>query len=171
MTRTLVNDNIRILKQGIELLKQIEDHQYSDVLTPLTSAGLGSHFRHSIDHYLSFLNGWESGEVDYDARERDEQLEKNRLYAIEVLEHIVAQLAGVDEDKKLRVQIDGGSEGDNYWSDSTVKRELQFLLSHTIHHYALKAMILRTQGIDPGEEFGVAPSTLRYREKLAKCAQ
>jgi hypothetical protein len=40
---------------------------------------------------------------------------------------------------------------------------LQFLLSHTVHHFALMALILRAQGADPGDDFGVAPSTLEHR--------
>jgi hypothetical protein len=46
-------------------------------------------------------------------------------------------------------------------------RELQFLLSHTVHHYALMALILRLQGFNPAAEFGVAPSTLQHWERAA----
>ncbi len=53
------------------------------------------------------------------------------------------------------------------WGYSSVKRELQFLLSHTIHHYSLVAVALRAQGFEPGADFGVAPSTLRYWRKIA----
>jgi uncharacterized damage-inducible protein DinB len=48
-----------------------------------------------------------------------------------------------------------------------VGRELQFLASHTLHHYALIAALLRLQGVEPGEEFGVAPGTLEHRRRLA----
>ena len=43
-------------------------------------------------------------------------------------------------------------------------RELLFLISHTVHHFALIAFMLRSFGIEPGDKFGVAPSTLRYRQ-------
>ena len=38
---------------------------------------------------------------------------------------------------------------------------------------ALVALVLRLRGFEPGEEFGVAPSTLKYwrREEVAACAQ
>jgi len=45
-----------------------------------------------------------------------------------------------------------------------------FLLSHTVHHYALISVALKLQGIDPGEEFGIAPSTLRYLKSAAPLA-
>ena len=44
-------------------------------------------------------------------------------------------------------------------------RELQFLVSHTIHHYALIGVLLAAEGFDVSlefPEFGVAPSTLTH---------
>jgi len=57
------------------------------------------------------------------------------------------------------------------WCTSSVLRELDFLQSHTVHHYSLIAMLLRLHEIDPGEDFGVAPSTLKYWKEEAACAQ
>src|SRR5262249_43081278 len=48
---------------------------------------------------------------------------------------------------------------------SSVTRELMALSSHTIHHFALIAMTLRAHGVVVNPDFGVAPSTLRYREQ------
>jgi hypothetical protein len=47
-----------------------------------------------------------------------------------------------------------------------VARELQFLQSHTVHHYAVIHLMLLQQGIRPDPEFGVAPSTLRHEAFL-----
>ena len=44
-----------------------------------------------------------------------------------------------------------------------MSRELQVLSSHTIHHFALIGMTLRAHGVVLDEDFGVALSTLRYR--------
>jgi hypothetical protein len=55
------------------------------------------------------------------------------------------------------------------WSGTSVGRELQFLVSHTVHHYAVIAAMLRPQGVEPGADFGVAPSTLVYEQGSA-CA-
>ena len=56
------------------------------------------------------------------------------------------------------------------WSATSVVRELQFLASHTVHHYAVIAAMLRPQGVEPGDDFGVAPSTLQYERENAACA-
>ena len=61
---------------------------------------------------------------------------------------------------------EGLTADDAPWADSSVERELQVLLSHTVHHYALIAVALRLHGHPVDEEFGVAPSTLRYWASL-----
>ena len=43
---------------------------------------------------------------------------------------------------------------------------MQFLLSHTVHHYALIGAILRLSGVEPPAGFGLAPSTLRHQQQL-----
>ena len=53
--------------------------------------------------------------------------------------------------------------GNPQWSPSSIARELQSLKSHTTHHYALIAVLLRLQGIEPHEEFGVSMATIRQR--------
>jgi hypothetical protein len=60
------------------------------------------------------------------------------------------------------------SESDTgVWLTSSVAREMEFVLSHMIHHHALIAEKLVGQGIILDRAFGVAPSTKSYRNKLA----
>jgi hypothetical protein len=68
----------------------------------------------------------------------------------------------------LRVRQDS-----SVWAASSLARELQFTLSHTVHHYALIALILRLQGFAPPADFGVAPATLQQwqRERELVCAR
>ena len=49
---------------------------------------------------------------------------------------------------------------------SSLGRELEFVISHTIHHHALIKERLQHLGIEFDETFGVAPSTLEYRNGL-----
>jgi hypothetical protein len=64
----------------------------------------------------------------------------------------------VREDHDVLVRAEAGDD----WLPSTVSRELQALSSHTIHHLALVAIILRLQGIRLDPDFGMSPSTLRH---------
>jgi uncharacterized damage-inducible protein DinB len=167
-TNHLIDDNIETLKQGIELIARLDNRLYTQSNRELSLSGVGAHFRHCIDFYHCFLAGVESGRINYDLRERDERLEKNRLFAIAKLDSIIADLSRVSvmkDDRVFESLLEGSSDSD--WSVSSLKRELQFLLSHTIHHYAFIALILRSQGFDPGAEFGVAPSTLRHWRRTA----
>jgi membrane protein DedA with SNARE-associated domain len=50
---------------------------------------------------------------------------------------------------------------------SGISRELTFLVSHSIHHYALIGVILRLNGILVPQQFGFAPSTIFYLKGLA----
>ncbi len=166
--KPIIDDNIETLKQGIELIARLDDRLYTLPNRELSLSGAGAHFRHCIDFYHGFLAGVESGRINYDLRERDERIEQNRSFAIARLNAVIEGLnlaIVVEGDRMLATLLEGSSDSD--WSISSLKRELQFLLSHTIHHYALIALALRSQGFDPGAEFGVAPSTLRHWRKTA----
>ena len=171
-TGSLIADNILAVSQGIELIERLDDALYTQLNRALSISSVGSHFRHCIDFYQSFLAGIGMKRIDYDHRERDERIEKNRLFATSKLNQIIDGLGSLppdDEQSEIEVLLEGSSNLPNHsgWSRSSMRRELQSLLSPTIHHYALIALALRIQGFEPGEEFGVAPSTLKYWRKSA----
>jgi hypothetical protein len=72
------------------------------------------------------------------------------------------RLADATTSLLVRAEDIGDPASASAWSPSSVGRELQALLGHTVHHYAIIALLLRVEGIEPGEEFGVAPSTLAH---------
>jgi|CXWL01.1.fsa_nt_gi uncharacterized damage-inducible protein DinB len=160
----LVADNLLFLSQGVELLERLDDRQYRD-RPSLKLASVGGHFRHCLEVYELFLAGLPKGEVDYDARQRDHRVETDRLYARDRARIIMDELRQLPEDSggvPMRVTMDRACEHPDLdpWSQSSVRRELQHLRSHTVHHYALIAATLRILGVEPGADFGVAPSTL-----------
>jgi uncharacterized damage-inducible protein DinB len=162
-------DNLRFLQQGLDLVQSLSDDAYTQSPHPDYTSGVGGHLRHCLDHYSNFLAGLPSGRIDYDARQRDERVENDRAYAIRLIRILmdgITEIRASDGEKALTIKMDGGDESDasQWWSQSSTMRELQFLVSHTVHHYALIAMILRAQGIVPAADFGVAPSTLRYNQ-------
>lgn len=164
----LIAANRLLLLQGLELLDRLDDDLYA---TPPGEgvSPVGSHVRHCLDVYVCFLDGLGGGRIDYDARERDTLIEQDRRYALRLIESIIDRLGdlpGEVEDEPLEVSVDRVDRDEaHWWSRSTGRRELQFLRSHTVHHYALIALLLRQGGTDPGPEFGVAPSTLAYERR------
>lgn len=170
MRHGLIGDNVLLLQHGIELLGRLGDEEYTAVDAG-TKSGLGGHFRHILDHYSCFLAGAEPCAVDYEGRTRDPRIETIRAEAVRKTEEIIAALEtweGRDLSAATRVRLDGfTAEGKDAWSLSSLERELQFLVSHTVHHFALIGYILKLRGMKLDEDFGVAPSTLRYRQRLA----
>jgi hypothetical protein len=170
-TNHVARANIAILQQGIDLLTGATDELYVRTMPPAFPNGTGPHVRHCLDHVANFLDGLAEGRIDYDRRAREKEVETRRSVAIERMRDMIGRLAAIgddDADRPVVVKMDEGGEETEpaNWSRSTVKRELQFLLSHTIHHYALIAAELRSAGFEPGPDFGVAPSTLRYQKTL-----
>jgi len=173
-TRRLADGNIAFLQQGLELILRMTDEQFSTAPPMFSRGGVGAHFRHILDHYDCFFDGCENGRIDYDRRERDPALESKREVAAEKIRATCRKLDEIsdrDPRRALEATLLCGKPGvaEPMWSATSVARELQFLVSHTVHHYAVIAAILRPQGVEPGADFGVAPSTLVYEQGNA-CA-
>lgn len=173
----ILEDTAACLRQGIQLMSRLKTEQYIKAHSDCYDSTIGGHVRHNLDHFFCFEEGLKSGKVDYDARERDGFLETDPEYAaakMERLIQLVDSLSAENLDQSLRVKMDSGASHQEIenWSQSSSRRELQFLISHTIHHYALIATLCSRDGIKLPEDFGVAPSTLRYRKsRNTQCAQ
>lgn len=170
----LAAGNLAFLQQGLALIEHLSDDQYAADVTGGRRGGVGAHFRHVFDHYECFLAGLGEGRIDYDRRGRDLDVESSRSAALEKAARLRAGLEGcltVDADRPLVVLVDCGERDQRFESRSTFARELQFLVSHTVHHYAVIALLLRSRGVEPGTDFGVAPSTLKYEQGNTACAR
>ena len=169
----LKQNNIVCLQQGIDLLDKLSDDAYMHVNPPVYTSCVGDHYRHCLEHYGSFFKGLPARCIDYDARDRDQRIASERVYAIEVTSTLIKQLNQLSCPKEaLQVKMDCrlDEEEGAVWVQSSAERDLQYLQAHTIHHYALIALILRFQGVDPGKEFGIAPSTLTYMKRQLESA-
>lgn len=156
--------NCELLRQGIQLLSRHDDRTFVTTDPASYGSGIGAHFRHVLDHYRSFLEGVGAGFIDYDNRERDTIEERELSAALASMTELARRMeeAEVDVESLVRVKVCASTEGEDLHSVSSLGRELQFLVSHTVHHYALIAIASRLQGIFPEDGFGVAPSTLKF---------
>ena len=163
---SLISANMACLAQGVELLGHISANQYGQRCPDVFDSSIGGHMRHNLDHYAAFLDGEAEGDIDYDARERNRAVESDPGAAVDLMQVMMEglqRLGEADLERPLRIRMDDG--GDSSWSRTTLRRELQFLLSHSIHHYALVVSIGARLGIrEFPHGFGVAPSTLHYVE-------
>lgn len=162
--KELVQVNIGWLRQALALLDQMDDEMFSTSPSGLAPHRAGSHLRHVLEFYQCFLDGLATSRIDYDARKRDELIERRRQSATTSIRSIISLLEEVssfEEDWELAVRMENADE--DVYLISSVGRELQALSSHTIHHFALIAITLRLHGFDVDQDFGMSPSTLRYQ--------
>lgn len=150
-----------ILRQGIELIENLPDELFTRCKRGGESS-VGAHFRHNLDFVTNFLRGLETGRLNYNARERNFQVETDRRFAAFRFRQAVFELENLspeDLGKKILVRSE---TIENLWCESSSARELEFLQSHTIHHYALIQAKLTSFGFQVPKDFGVAPSTLEF---------
>lgn len=161
----VVAANLTVLDQTISLLQRLSPDQYRQPVASVFGTSIGAHVRHCVDHHLQFLRGLDSGRVDYDARDRDSDVETSLARGLLSVQQLVERIASVDQRRQvLWIRVDQDAQEDG-WQISSFGRELAFLLSHTVHHQALIAMICRHLGVPVEEDLGVAPATLRFRTR------
>ncbi len=170
---SLTGDSIALLGQADDLLERIDESLLRATAPGFESGSIGAQLRHVLDSYGCFLLGLESGQVDYERRERDLAVESEIEACRARVAQVTTRLGQVADDAsrrpvQVRCDTDGCAGAPGVASDSTVRRELQFLMSHVIHHFALIAVILRLHDFDPGETFGVAPSTLAHWKRSSE---
>src|SRR5262245_46427302 len=154
---SILSLNVALLKQGAELLERIDDAHYlrNDPLSP--GRGIGPHIRHCLECYACFLRGLPKGRIDYVARGRGREVERDRAVAFREMHATIAALERLKRGAivpTLAVRAEECGDGaDEDWTSSTPAREAQFLASHTIHHFAVVAILLRSAGIEPPADF------------------
>lgn len=175
MKQSPLNDAVvEVLRQGESLLHKIDNEKYTRKLPQAFHSAIGGHYRHCLDHFQSLLHGLDTDEVNYDHRGRDPRIENDREFALVETQRILRACQSIpapflDCSVNVRSQV-------NYEIDrapligSTVGRELMYAVAHTIHHYALIAVMCRLLDVQVPEGFGVAPSTLKYQGEQQKAA-
>lgn len=175
MNQSSLHDAVaEVLRQGEALLCTLNDTNYTQKLRPAFNSAIGGHYRHCIDHFQCLLRGLKENEVNYDHRERDRRIETDRGFALAETQRILSAChfiptAFLDRPINVRSQIGYGS-GESPLIASTVGRELMYAVAHTIHHYALIAVMCGLLNVPVPAGFGVAPSTLKYRSEQQKAA-
>ncbi len=158
-----------VFNQVILVIDSLDDKQYSSSLPLIGNSTIGQHLRHVLDFYLCIIEGVERENICYDKRERKVEVEYNRELMkeklIEVLKHI--DLFVIENEISVLAQP-GYRDTTEFISASTIGRELLYAFEHSIHHLALiriGAEQYYPEIILP-EEFGIAPSTVRYRKSV-----
>lgn len=156
-----------LLMQGEALLQALPAATYARSVSVAFGSSIGGHYRHCLDHFASLMNGRDTEFVDYDARTRDERLERDSEFALQrtrelrsALESLVPEDLDLGVGVRCQVSYEKGNSPITY---SSLGREWVYAIAHGIHHYALIAVMARLQGAELPPQFGVAPSTVAHR--------
>ena len=155
---------VQEIKNGVQVISRLDDIAFCK---PGHSSSVGAQFRHNLDFLNTFLKGVLVARIDYTERERDPRVEQDRVYAIERFDDALRRLSDLSP-VMIRSMVSVRSEIDpTLWLASTAVREMEYLLSHTIHHHALIAEKLAGLGLEFESNLGVAPSTKNYWSRMA----
>jgi len=171
-SRALIDSAIETLQQGEMLLTEISDETYTRRVPIAFNASIGGHYRHCLDHFRSLLDSAIEGDLNYDHRERDTLIEKDRFAALNATRELLEGYECLDPAFLMRPlvvtcktsYVTDGSQV----SASTVDREIMYSVAHAVHHYALIGVMGGIIGLQMPPGFGVAPSTLKHKAEVAK---
>ena len=153
---------IHSLDELSAILIPLDKATYGARLLPGVSGSIGEHVRHILDHVAAFVVPRSHALMTYDHRERGTPVETDPRAAQRMIVRLKNALADAqDEDLDTSIAVlstlTRGEEPVLAWS--TRKRELAFVISHTVHHQALIAVLLAIFGQGVPEAFGFAAST------------
>ena len=156
---------VRPLRERLDELMRLVDALPAEAYrarTSRVSGTVGEHVRHVLDHVASLVDGDRAAVLSYDHRLRGTAVETEPRAAIREMARLDAALEQWDMplDESVAVVALLSASGRTITGQSSVARELAFVMSHTIHHQAIVALLLEQQGAPvPGRGFGYAPST------------
>jgi hypothetical protein len=166
-TNQLLRAAQEALLQGLELLAAAGAPQYKRVLGAPFEASIGQHYRHVLEHYDCLCRGLATNVVNYDARERDVELESNVSKAMDRTCNILDALVSLDPSELERpcksVQSLGYSATEPLSVRSNIGRELAYCIGHSVHHYAIIRLICASVEVNLPSNFGFAPATLKHK--------
>lgn len=153
------------LDELIDLLKQLSNTEYSNPCFQLGNSSIGEHTRHIIEMFQCLENQYESGVITYDSRQRNVLIQTDTNFAIQQIVQIQNNLDKENKNIVLKQNI----ENYEIQTESNYFRELLYNFEHCIHHQALiKVAVLQFSTIEIDENFGVARSTIEYRNQCVQ---
>ncbi len=159
---------LNIFVQLSETLRRLDNQQYLQPSKVLFNATIGQHTRHIIELFQGLERGYDCGVINYEKRKRDKTIETDKDVAIALLQAVYQRIDRPDKTLLLESNYDEHSNeivtvSTNYY------RELIYNLEHAVHHMALiRVGISEVSAIEIPEGFGVATSTIKYKQECAQ---
>lgn len=151
-----------ILTEQQELLQKVSTEIYTHQIPSLDNSTIGGHTRHIIEFLEILRNSYHTNEINYDERQRNLELEKNPEKAMEVISEILSNIDLSNKNLILKQTVGTVS----LEIPTNFYRELLYNIEHCIHHRALIKVAFNEIKMSHllNKNFGIAPSTIQYRE-------
>lgn len=157
-----------IFKQLADSLVRLSSEQYNQKIDTLSGATIGQHVRHVVEMFVCLQDGYGAGIVNYEKRKRDITIETSKDVALKLMENVIASLCTNNKELVLEAGFDENSNELNRLPTNYF-REIAYNLEHAIHHMALiKIGINQVSDIELPEGYGVASSTIKYRQQAVR---
>lgn len=160
------------LNQLKELVGQLTDEQLTLSLPILDDSTIGMHVRHILEFYLCLCNSLENGELNYDDRKRDKEMETSVAKCVDVINKILQQLQRYLNDFPMRLSADQSFDSvkEEISLSTTYYRELLYNIEHVVHHLAIIKIGAKSleSPICLDGSIGVATATIRNRRLCAQ---
>ncbi len=154
-----------VLLQLVETINQLNYDEYIQKIELLGNSAIGEHTRHIIELFQQLFTGYETANVNYDKRKRNLKIQQNIEYATECIANIICCLENANKPLLLTTLYNNHET----FIESNYFRELMYNIEHCIHHQAIIKIGLSCVGKNVADEnFGVAKSTIIFREKFAQ---
>jgi len=164
---------LRLMDQLERVIRTLPAGGYTRAPGKLPGSSIGGHVRHCLDHVEAFLTAVSSGTLDYDRRRRGTPDESDPVVALDRLKELedrMLSLPPVVLRWRVKVRSMLSPEEEPVELESTLSRELAYVVSHTTHHNAIIAFLAAEAGGVTPRHFGYAPSTIAATRRGA-CAR
>ena len=159
--------SLQVLDQLKDLLGQIRPDDYSKQI-PIMKASVSQHVRHILEFYICLFQGLEKGSVNYDLRQRDERIERDKDFTFEIIRELEEKILHKNDNRDLVLTIRYGYDmATDVILNTNFEREIAYNIEHAIHHLAIIKPIIANhfQYIHLPDHFGIASSTIRHQNE------
>lgn len=158
-----------ILSQLTSLIEQLSELDFTRPSESLGNSSVGQHVRHTLEFFICFEKGFENGTINYDKRAHDKLIERDKYTALATINRIVDFINSFMEEKPLKLEVGYDLDKEEFTTINTnTTRELVYNIEHAVHHMAIIKIGVReiAPSIKLPFDFGIAASTIRYKETL-----
>lgn len=156
-----------ILGQLSDAIKQLTDVEFVTPSEILSGSSVGQHLRHTLEFFICLEHGLSAGVINYDKRGHDKLIESDRDLALEVINRIQSFVDKQIADRALTLEANYDTGLGIVSVNTSYFRELTYNIEHAVHHMAIVKIGIHevADHVSLPADFGVAASTIRYREE------